>query len=132
MMVDNKFPPLLKLLAVPAEKRNAFWKMACVDVNCFGLSNRFPSSVPTGDGRNLANQLISRIYHHSHDFIHLRWLFGISGPSTVPVMMFVKLHQHHFSIISTQLSQASNFSSSGFSSKTCSAKNPEAFFNQLM
>ena len=68
MMVHNKFPPLLKLLAVPAEKRNAFWKMACVDVNCFGLSNKFPSSVPTGDGRNPAYQLIWRIYHYLHAF----------------------------------------------------------------
>ena len=58
MMVDNKFPPRLKLLAVPAEKRNPFQKTACVDVNFCGLLNKFPGSVPTRDGRNPASQLI--------------------------------------------------------------------------
>ena len=85
--------------------------MACVDVNCFGRSNKFLGSVSTVDGcfefqegmagRNPANQLMWRIYHYLQGFIHLRWLFGISEPSTVPiVVMLVKLTSpsllHHF------------------------------------
>ena len=83
--------------------------MACVDVNFCSLSNKFLGSVPTVDGRNPANQLIWRIYHYLHAFIHLRWSFGISEPSTVPVVvMFVKFTislLHHFHSALTRSSQ---------------------------
>ena len=39
--------------------------------------------IHTVDGWNPANQLICKISHHLQGFVHPRWLFGISEPSTV-------------------------------------------------
>ena len=44
----------------------------------------------TVDGRNLANQLVGSLSHYLRGFIHARWLFGISEPSTVSQGSFQK------------------------------------------